>query len=84
MVLIAGLSPHERGNLSQSHAHGARPGPIPARAGQPLVERGLHASRRAYPRTSGATSADISPMASLMGLSPHERGNLYDVDGSFA
>ena len=50
-----GLSPHERGNPNALDQVTLLHGPIPARAGQPLIELKKAEDRRAYPRTSGAT-----------------------------
>ena len=70
-----GLSPHERGNLVADPLPAPAPGPIPARAGQPFPRSTPSSSRRAYPRTSGATRRILGNQPRQEGLSPHERGN---------
>ena len=52
-----GLSPLTRGNRVFRHAEVARPGPIPAHAGQPRPGRTPRTRPRAYPRSRGATPA---------------------------
>ncbi len=51
----SGLSPLTRGNLSLPAALTTRLGPIPAHAGEPVIERVLLYTVRAYPRSRGGT-----------------------------
>ena len=70
-----GLSPRVRGNRATNLRRCWAPGPIPARAGQPLPSRWRRRGCWAYPRACGATPWP-SPVASMaMGLSPRVRGN---------
>ena len=73
---IQGLSPHERGNHHEPSDGTGRCGPIPARAGQPRGNCTSTTGSGAYPRTSGATCRLSALIVTLLGLSPHERGNL--------
>ncbi len=50
-----GLSPLARGNRAQIQDSIVRPGPIPARAGQPHLPRRPLLRAGAYPRSRGAT-----------------------------
>ncbi len=70
-----GLSPLARGNHSLPIQPGARPGPIPARAGQPCSRKKVSAPCRAYPRSRGATTPTWIWAACKSGLSPLARGN---------
>ena len=54
---LTGLSPLARGNLIRSHPSRNKPGPIPARTGQPPEDGLRQALDRAYPRSHGATSS---------------------------
>ena len=70
-----GLSPLARGNLCPNHAVCLAPGPIPARAGEP-IERGKSlCSSGAYPRSRGGTFGTSTLKTNVTGLSPLARGN---------
>jgi len=72
---LLGLSPLTRGNRKAAPGRGCGLGPIPAHAGQPLVERLSKPPVRAYPRSRGATDAACIEDAEDEGLSPLTRGN---------
>ena len=73
-----GLSPLARGNRALTASASPIPGPIPARAGEPLHRRhGRHAVW-AYPRSRGGTAALALCAERGRGLSPLARGNLCD------
>ena len=73
---VSGLSPLARGNHGVEEICRWFEGPIPARAGQPVLYVRPHGRVRAYPRSRGATgSMGPSPVAT-QGLSPLARGNL--------
>ena len=72
-----GLSPLARGNREGVHPGVQRLGPIPARAGQPLLRCGHADGMWAYPRSRGATEVPGCTGADLPGLSPLARGNLH-------
>ena len=74
-LLHQGLSPLARGNPLSNTPTTCPPGPIPARAGEPLLGLRVLYWGRAYPRSRGGTigfpfTSDISK-----GLSPLARGN---------
>ena len=48
---------------------------IPAHAGEPPGRRGVHRTRRVYPRPRGGTARSPIPVAAAGGLSPPTRGN---------
>jgi len=50
-------------------------GPIPARAGQPTMRCSVLLTKRAYPRSRGATFSPAFMGRSPWGLSPLARGN---------
>ena len=75
LQILRGLSPLARGNLFAQKCHRARPGPIPARAGQPMALRPSPCSARAYPRSRGATALHCASTPATGGLSPLARGN---------
>ena len=70
-----GLSPHVRGNREKHPDILACQGPIPACAGEPLLEKSVVIATGAYPRMCGGTRfrRRIHPWSK--GLSPHVRGN---------
>ena len=70
-----GLSPLARGNRTGDRKHAIPPGPIPARAGQPLSSSRMLGASWAYPRSRGATGATRAMMDNSGGLSPLARGN---------
>ena len=71
-----GLSPLTRGNHARRGAGVGAQGPIPAHAGQPWLRVGSSRTRRAYPRSRGATASRRACSVSVWGLSPLTRGNL--------
>ncbi len=79
--MAGGLSPLARGNLRYGNKLRVLPGPIPARAGEPLLLPRLLLSTRAYPRSRGGT--EIPDMVKFLqgGLSPLARGNLGQNEG---
>ena len=74
--LFLGLSPLARGNLRRPRWNLPRTGPIPARAGQPILYRITNKTSGAYPRSRGATGSGTNAMSLESGLSPLARGNL--------
>ena len=73
---LRGLSPLARGNQDEARRVAGRPGPIPARAGQPLQRSFPRLLPWAYPRSRGATVAFQVLVVEGKGLSPLARGNL--------
>ena len=76
-ALCAGLSPRRRRNRLLQARDVARPGSIPAQAGEPRI-RGQVRQRsrtRVYPRAGGGTVALVSTCPTVPGLSPRRRGN---------
>ena len=71
-----GLSPLARGNRAVCRRGDGERGPIPARAGQPLLRQLSASIGRAYPRSRGATTNERLRVSVSMGLSPLARGNL--------
>ncbi len=71
-----GLSPPARGSLSPNDLPKYLTGPIPARAGEPLPQRGEIAVRQAYPRPRGGAPHKRPPAPAASGLSPPARGSL--------
>ena len=71
-----GLSPLARGNQPGRRRIAERPGPIPARAGQPSCSTVVRRLGWAYPRSRGATSPVTIFRRDCRGLSPLARGNL--------
>ena len=74
-VLMAGLSPRVRGNLSGSGSPISRAGSIPACAGEPRSSTSNCSTVRVYPRVCGGTSFASTVKAIRVGLSPRVRGN---------
>ena len=72
---VWGLSPLTRGNLGAGELAAARPGPIPAHAGQPSNRIRSKSISRAYPRSRGATYSSVLTFHPQQGLSPLTRGN---------
>ena len=70
-----GLSPLTRGNHVKHLCRALSSGPIPAHAGQPLACVPKASSRRAYPRSRGATTNRGNYFKPGQGLSPLTRGN---------
>ena len=71
-----GLSPLARGNHRRNRHQHRRPGPIPARAGEPSMCCRTPRRTRAYPRSRGGTEAAEAGDDWDKGLSPLARGNL--------
>ena len=71
-----GLSPLARGNRESAAPSARTAGPIPARAGQPFLQRLGCLGGRAYPRSRGATTSLRFTRTWPQGLSPLARGNL--------
>ena len=69
-----GLSPLVRGNPAKNNARVGVPGPIPARAGKPVVGIGTLTLDAAYPRSCGETDSKLPDGQRIMGLSPLVRG----------
>ena len=74
-MALWGLSPLARGNPTDEIPHLMRPGPIPARAGQPENGDGKLLPLGAYPRSRGATKEYAGRIWYDEGLSPLARGN---------
>ena len=76
---MRGLSPHMRGNLTECRISGHKRGSIPAGAGEPF--QGIRFARLAwvYPRTCGGTEKGLYEIADEKGLSPHVRGNQFNL-----
>ena len=70
-----GLSPLARGNPLSPPFFPDVAGPIPARAGQPFVQRPKQITKTAYPRSRGATRSWAVIWPGILGLSPLARGN---------
>ena len=70
-----GLSPLARGNLGFDHGGDLVRGPIPARAGEPLVLGLPIIAAGAYPRSRGGTDMANGDTWAASGLSPLARGN---------
>ena len=70
-----GLSPRVRGNPKLMQLEPDARGPIPARAGQPVLMPFLFVLIWAYPRACGATSLHTHHVIGNEGLSPRVRGN---------
>ena len=72
---MPGLSPLARGNLLVSYSLSLQPGPIPARAGEPLQRAITVYCLWAYPRSRGGTLGGTTQEICKGGLSPLARGN---------
>ena len=70
-----GLSPRGRGNRTTIRPKIARPGSIPAWAGEPASETRQLSRTRVYPRVGGGTHGLPHPPQFVGGLSPRGRGN---------
>ena len=71
-----GLSPLARGNPLARHLQNLQRGPIPARAGEPMLQSRGYDLERAYPRSRGGTVPMTEKKSIPPGLSPLARGNL--------
>ena len=81
---IGGLSPLARGNPRLARLQSACARPIPARTGQPCSKPMRRVFERAYPRSHGATSWQVSDLLLSQGLSPLARGNRTASDAQIA
>ena len=72
---LLGLSPRVRGNRPTSPRRAARPGSIPACAGEPRPGPAAAALGWVYPRVCGGTGAATMVDLLRRGLSPRVRGN---------
>ena len=72
-----GLSPLVRGKPALAKALASRRGPIPARAGETCIERGIPDEQVAYPRSCGGNLDQLAPSGFIQGLSPLVRGKLF-------
>ena len=72
---VTGLSPLARGNHQGGIVQPRRPGPIPARAGEPSMPESSGERMRAYPRSRGGTACLLAAHLMQRGLSPLARGN---------
>ena len=70
-----GLSPLTRGNPPFTSLMWIVLGPIPAHAGQPVLDCDPRKVSRAYPRSRGATVGPDKELEAYQGLSPLTRGN---------
>ena len=75
VMLHVGLSPRTRGSRRARAARGARPGPIPADAGEPGRCPARWSSARAYPRGRGGAVSYANEWRLHRGLSPRTRGS---------
>ena len=74
-TIFRGLSPRRRGNQPRNHWIRGFFGPIPAKAGEPLLLLRSSVGSWAYPREGGGTSLLADRRYPLGGLSPRRRGN---------
>ena len=72
-----GLSPHVRGNQAVARTFVSSFGSIPACAGEPKIAKGNSRLIQVYPRMCGGTFRSCPMSASVLGLSPHVRGNQH-------
>ena len=70
-----GLSPRVRGNRLLPRGQERKNGSIPARAGEPPVDRGSGLKLEVYPRACGGTLHPTTLHVPAGGLSPRVRGN---------
>ena len=70
-----GLSPHVRGNRVGDRVQQLPGGSIPACTGKPPFTNYLSLGPVVYPRMYGETHDSTVSPATLVGLSPHVRGN---------
>ena len=70
-----GLSPLARGNLTNALSYSGFQGPIPARAGEPILHPCQMVEFGAYPRSRGGTALESGDGLHDSGLSPLARGN---------
>ena len=79
-ITAGGLSPRVRGNRRRSARPAARPGSIPACAGEPRCPSVPGRRGRVYPRVCGGTSRGTTGERTRKGLSPRVRGNRLNAD----
>ena len=72
---VFGLSPRMRGNRPARWGKPARPGSIPAYAGEPSIGACCCGACWVYPRVCGGTRLPRAPTLPRRGLSPRMRGN---------
>ena len=83
VVRSLGLSPRVRGSQHGRNLLDLILGPIPACAGQPLIDFNADDLNGAYPRVCGAASAWSKDWCFVYGLSPRVRGSRFaDVQGA--
>ena len=70
-----GLSPRARGNPGAAEGADDQAGPIPAGAGEPMIDPQHPNTAMAYPRGRGGTRFSVVELIGEMGLSPRARGN---------
>ena len=75
---LMGSSPRVRGTLQTSRRSGARPGIIPACAGNTDTSRPFSATRRDHPRVCGEHFRALHLPGTLRGSSPRVRGTQID------
>ena len=73
--IVAGLSPHRRGNPVRRDRPDGLYGSIPAQTGEPMTWPRMMLACWVYPRTDGGTTDSLRSGDSGEGLSPHRRGN---------
>ena len=78
-----GLSPHIRGNRKARRNILLIQGSIPAHTGEPNHSHIMLITLKVYPRTYGGTMSCMQNISSIMGLSPHIRGNPGLCIGTF-
>ena len=78
LILLIGLSPRVRGNLSPVDRNLYTSGSIPARAGEPSQAGAQSPAIRVYPRACGGTLSMSRFLWRCRGLSPRVRGNHLD------
>ena len=75
-MLLHGLSPRVRGNLTPVRVAPASAGSIPACAGEPPSRSHKNPAPGVYPRVCGGTTISLQNRYYFVGLSPRVRGNL--------
>ena len=75
VLVVSGLSPRVRGNLTPAYCGIRIPRSIPACAGEPMRFRRTGTIAEVYPRVCGGTTLRHSQGGLVCGLSPRVRGN---------
>ena len=70
-----GTSPHLRGNPISNHPPSRKSGDIPAPTGEPRIGKDRPVEPEGHPRTYGGTALAAQQADSVLGTSPHLRGN---------